>query len=202
MNTVRPVDTPTATVRDAASDPLGVGDVYAHEIQAAMLQAIETYLGENPTDWDSFRLSKLIKDVANPKLHNIRKEHERTRRGRLHFLDALTASIYETVDVNTIKETLAESLSHMQGGTVERESAEDSLHRGGASDLLDQPTELDWARPGLFEANVEDFESAEIQQKAMDAVRDMLKAKIASSTAAYDEKVKTNPLEPVRGELR
>ena len=87
----------------------------------------------------------------------------------------------------------------MQSGTVERESAEDSLHHGGASDLLDQPAEPDWARPELFEANAEDFESAEIQQKAMDAVRDMLKAKIASSTAAYDEKVKANPLDPERG---
>ena len=33
----------------------------------------------------------------------------------------------------------------------------------------------------------------------MDAVRDMLKAKIASSTAAYDEAVKINPLDPNRG---
>ena len=87
----------------------------------------------------------------------------------------------------------------MSGGTDERESAADSLHRGGASDLLNQPKDLDWTRPDLFEAKAADFDSPESQQAAMEAVRDMLKAKIASSTAAYDEAVKINPLDPKRG---
>ena len=49
---------------------------------------------------------------------------------RLHFLDALTASVYAMDDVNAINETLTEALSHMRGGTVDSESAAPSPSDG------------------------------------------------------------------------
>ena len=93
VNVIRPEDAADSTDRGAASDPMGVGDVHAHEIAAALQEGIEAYLTEFPEDRDSYRISRAIPEVVKGQ-----EEHERVRVTRLRSLEALTVTPDARVD--------------------------------------------------------------------------------------------------------